>query len=250
MEWKSMRRTMKPEEDAYGQEVLAYHNGKEVFEVVERDDGYISVSTPRMYFSDYESWSPQERKALEFAKGKVLDVGCGVGRHSLYLQKRGFDVLGIDKSPLAIEVCKLRGLRKAKVMSVEEANFKPNSFDTILMLGGNFGLLGSLKKAQRLLKRFHRMTSENALILADTRDPYKTDNPAHLEYHEVNRKRGRMAGQARIRVRFEKYATKWLDYLLVSREEMKQILKGTGWKIKDFIDSENASYIGIAEKSG
>jgi hypothetical protein len=59
-----------------------------------------------------------------------------------------------------------------------------------------------------------------------------------------------MPGQTRIRIRFQKYATKWFDYLLVSKEEMKQILKGTGWKAKQFIESENTpNYITIIEKT-
>ena len=69
-----------------------------------------------MYFSEYENWHTIEKKAMVFVKGKVLDIGCGVGRHSLYLQKKGFDVLGIDNSPLAIKVSKLRGVKKTKIM--------------------------------------------------------------------------------------------------------------------------------------
>jgi len=196
-------KTLKPEEDAYGQEIRAYYKDRENFEIVERDDGYFSISTgPELYFSEYEDWPLHEKKAIEFVKGRVLDIGCGAGRHSLYLQKKGFDVLGIDKSPLAVKVCKLRGLKEAKVMSIEDINFKPSSFDTIIMMGNNFGLFGSFKKARMLLERLHEMTSENVLIIAETLDPYKTDNPAHLEYQEFNRKRGRMSGQLRIRVRF------------------------------------------------
>ena len=92
------------------------------------------------------------------------------------------------------------------------------------------------------------MTSESALIIADTRDPYETDNPAYLEYHRLNRKKGRMGGQIRLRIRFEKYVGRWLDYLMVSKEEMKEILNGTGWKVRDFIDSEDSRYVAIIEK--
>ena len=246
-------RVMKPEEDAYGQEMWAYYKGGQSFEIIERDDGYIHVSNtgPKLYFSEYEDWSLREKRAMKFVKGRVLDIGCGAGRHSLYLQKKGFDVLGIDNSPLAIKICKLRGVKKAKVMSIEDINFKPNCFDTLIMMGSNFGLFGSFKKARRLLKWLHKMTSENALIIAETDDPYKTVNPAHLEYHEFNKKRGRMSGQARIRIRSGKYATKWYDYLMVSKKELEEILRGTGWKVKEFIDSidsEDPEYIAITEK--
>lgn len=113
---------MKPEEDALGQEIWAYYQGREVFEIWERDDGYISASStePKKYFSEYEDWPLHEKRAMEFVKGKVLDIGCGAYRHSLYLQKKGFDVLGIDSSPLAVNVCKLRGVKRAKVMSIED----------------------------------------------------------------------------------------------------------------------------------
>jgi hypothetical protein len=60
-------------------------------------------------------------------------------------------------------------------------------------------------RAKSLLMRFHKMTSGDALMIASTRDPYKTDDPAHLRYHKLNRKKGRMSGQVKIRSRFEKY---------------------------------------------
>ncbi len=57
-----------------------------------------------------------------------------------------------------------------------------------------------------------------------------------------------MAGQLRIRVRYKKSATEWFDYLIVSKNEMKQIVKGTGWKIKCFFDSSGPLYAGVIEK--
>ena len=58
-----------------------------------------------------------------------------------------------------------------------------------------------------------------------------------------------MSGQIRIRVRFNKYATRWFDYLMVSKKEMKEILEDTGWNVKQFIDSEGDSlYAAIIEK--
>jgi SAM-dependent methyltransferase len=240
---------LKPEEDAFGQEIWACYKGEEASEIVERDDGLVNSMPAKRYFSDYEAWSPVEQKAMQFVKGRVLDIGCGAGRHSLYLQGKGFDVLGIDVSPIALKVCRERGLKKMKLMSIENVDFKPKSFDTILMMGGNFGLFGNLKKAKKLLKRFHRMTSKDALIIASSRDPYKTDNPAHLQYHKMNKQKGRMSGQVKIRIRYQKYKGRWFDYLMVSKEEMEEILEGTEWKIREFIDSGDSLYIAVIEKT-
>jgi len=239
---------VKPKEDAFGQMIWAYYKGKDVFEVWERSDGYITVDPTKTYFSEHKDWALHQRKAMQFVKGRVLDVGCGAGRHSLHLQKNGLDVLGIDVSPLAIKVCRLRGLKKTRVMSIEEMNFKPSSFDSVIMMGNNFSLFGSFRKARRLLRKFRSITSEDALIIAETRDPYKTDNPSYLKYYEFNVKRGRMSGQLRGRIRFEGYISKWFDWLMVSKEEMVEILNGTGWKVKEFIESEDAQYTAIIEK--
>ena len=75
-------------------------------EIVERDDNFIDGKRDGyggdVYFSEYRDWLPIEKKAIKYAHGRVLDVGCGAGRHALYLQKKGLEVTGIDTSPLAI----------------------------------------------------------------------------------------------------------------------------------------------------
>lgn len=237
-------------QDAYGQEIWNYFKNKNGYEIVERDDGYIDISSgPEAYFSDYADWSEHQRKAMNLVKGNVLDIGCGAGRHSLYLQKQGFNITAIDQSPLTTKVCKQRGLNNSLNMSVSEIRkFKSNSFDTILMLENNFGLFGSYKRAKTLLKTMHRITTPQAYIITESNDPYQTDNPDHIEYQSLNKNRGRMAGQLRIRIRFRKNIGKWFDYLLVSKKEMKEILENSGWKLKQFIDSESSVYIAILEK--
>ena len=94
------------------------------------------------------------------------------------------------------------------------------------------------------------MTSEGGRIIAQTRDPYQTDLPEHLEYHARNRDVGRMSGQARIRVRYKRYVTPWIDFLMVSKEEIKTVLEGTNWKVRDFIDGQQGVYVAVIEKQG
>jgi SAM-dependent methyltransferase len=186
---------------------------------------------------------------MYYVQGKVLDIGCGAGRHSLYLQSRDFDVLAIDNSPLAIEVSKLRGVKKAEIKSLHEIDSNYGMFDTILMLGNNFALMGNPSNANRLLKIFPKITSETGLIIAECANPYSTDNKDHTEQHEKNRKRGRMGGQLSIRVRYRKLISDWFDFLLVSKEEMEEIMQDTGWKIEQFIDGNYpGSYIAIMKK--
>jgi len=69
-----------------------------------------------------------------------------------------------------------------------------------------------------------------------------------MQYHLRNRKLGRMPGQVRMRLRYRTFVTPWFDYLLVSKNQMRKILKGTGWKINRFIDSPGPAYAAIIEK--
>ncbi len=242
---------MSKTQDAYGQQLLAqFQSRTPTAEIIERDDRFVDTgSEAGLYFRNYNQWSPFERRVIKLAAGRILDIGCGAGRHSLYLQKKGFDVTGIDMSPGAVKVCKLRGLKKALVRPITDVDeFKPNSFDTILMLGNNFGLFGSAKQAKVLLKKLYRITSPDARIIAGTRNPFKSDDPNHLDYHRWNKKRGRMPGQIRIRVRFAKAVGAWFDLLFVSPKEMEAILSDTDWRVEKFIGPEEANYFAVIRK--
>lgn len=240
---------MDKSQDAFGQLLLSCLHGNESLEIIERDDGFIEAGYGSRYFISYEAWPSHHLTAMNYVGGRVLDIGCGAGSHSIYCQEQGYRVLGIDVSPGAIQVSRHRGLRHGRVMSVTQVVASLGVFDTVLMLGGNFGTLGNRERASRLLKRFHRMTTPTARIIAESRDPYLTTEPVHRAYHKGNRSRGRMSGQVRIRVRFKNLKTPWFDYLFVSKEEMAQILDDTGWRVAEFLDSGGAGYIGVLSKS-
>ncbi len=52
------------------------------------------------------------------------------------------------------------------------------------------------------LEKFHKITEDNARIIAESTDPYNSIDPSYLQYLESNKKRGRMPGQLRLRVRY------------------------------------------------
>ena len=83
-------KVIKPEKDAYGQELLAFLQGEEVYEIIEREDHFIDASPhgPAVYFSEFPDWPQIEQEAIQYAHGRVLDVGCGAGRVCLYLQEK------------------------------------------------------------------------------------------------------------------------------------------------------------------
>jgi hypothetical protein len=164
----------------------------------------------------------------------------------LFLQERGLAVTAIDNSPGAIELCRLRGIDDARIVDIADVASLDGAFDTVLMLGSNFGLFGGFHRAKLLLKKLACCTDRNAQIIAQTRDPYKTTEPTHLAYHNRNR---RMGGQVRMRVRYKEYATPWMDYLFVSEAELKVIVDDTGWGIEEITAGDGPVYFARLKKT-
>jgi SAM-dependent methyltransferase len=243
-------KVLPPEADGYGRLIYDHYRGLPSAEVIERDDGWFGTSAGApAYFAPFEEWSPQQRRAMRYVDGRVLDVGCGAGRVALHLQGIGHEVVAVDLSPLAVKTCRLRGVRDARVVPITRIGPQLGEFDTIVMFGNNFGLFANPRRARWLLKRFFRRTSPSARILAESRHPYQTSAPDHRRYHHLNRRRGRLPGQLRLRVRCGHARTPWFDYLLVSPREMRSIVAGTGWRIARLLKSRDPVYVAVLEKT-
>jgi len=246
--------TVPPERDAYGQMMLSVLDGDEnVFEIVEREDNFISASVmgPKLYLAPFRRWPAHHRQAMRLVRGRTLDGGAGAGRVSLHLQERGHEVVAVDNSPGAIETCRRRGVRDARLLDFSDVDESLGTFEAIVLLGNNFGLFASPAKAKRLLRRLHKLTSDGARILAETRDVSDSpgsDQPWHVEYRKQNVARGRLPGQIRIRIRFRTIVGPWFDYPMVSRAELTDILSGTGWRLDHTIDSDD-TYVAVIEKA-
>jgi SAM-dependent methyltransferase len=240
--------SMDERQDAYGRLVLDHLEGKpRVHELVERDDGFLSASDgPEAYFAPLRRWPPAERRGLRWVRGRALDVGVGAGRVALELQARGHEVVGIDVSPLAVEVARRRGVRQAEVRAFDEVDAGMGRFDTVVLFGNNFGLFGSRTGARRRLRRLRELGVGR--IVASSRDPYATDDPDHVAYQARNRERGRMSGQLRLRVRHRAHASPWFDYLIVSPEEMAELARSGGWELVRVLEGEPL-YVGVLEPS-
>jgi SAM-dependent methyltransferase len=235
-------------EDAFGRALVDQLERGNARVVVEREDGRVDTEAMGWYFGEFRHWHSSERRSLRHVRGRVLDVGAGAGRVALELQKRGHEVVAIDLSPLAIDVCRRRGVRDARVLPFTRIDSSLGHFDTVAMFGNNFGLFSNRRRARWLLRRMRGITTPDARIVAVSYDPHQTDDAHHLAYHERNLKRGRLAGQVRLRVRYSVYATPWSDYLMVSSAEMEEILEETGWTLERVLRDETF-YAGVITRS-
>jgi SAM-dependent methyltransferase len=123
------------------------------------------------FFRGVSEMNRLEREAIGRARGRVLDLGAGVGSHALALQARGLKVTAVDALPQAVEVMRDRGVTDARLGRWTELGTELGTgkrFDTVLMMMNGAGLAGTLNGMTSLLEVLVRVLSENGQILLDS----------------------------------------------------------------------------------
>jgi len=114
-------------------------------------------------------------------KGKVFDAGCGNGRHSIQLAKRGCEVVGIDLSKEMLKEAKKksRGLNiKYRLGDIRKLKFKNNTFDhSVSML-----VLNHLKDWKKAVQEIVRVTKPGGTILMAYIHPKRFEGKKTKEY--------------------------------------------------------------------
>ncbi len=157
--------------DLFGKAILDFqtNNSPEdlITETTISEEDEMSVA---YLFRDFFGMPKLEQQALLLSKGKVLDVGCGAGSHSLYLQKeKNLEVTAIDISEKAVEACRLRGISDVLKIDILEFN-STEKFDTILLLMNGTGIFGKLEHVSKYLEKLKSLLAENGQILIDSSD--------------------------------------------------------------------------------
>ncbi|MFI5840884.1 class I SAM-dependent methyltransferase [Catenuloplanes sp. NPDC051500] len=214
-----------------------------VIEIIEREDGTINGAPAEQYLLGPDEWQAHDHRAVARVRGRALDIGTGGGRIALALQESGVQVTGLDTSPGAIAVARRRGVRDTVTATVDEHARGDRRYDTFLLLGNNLGLLEGHHRAAGFLDALAEMAAPGAQVIAQGTDPYGTTDPLHVGYHDLNRSRGRLGGQLRLRLRYRELTTDWFDYLFCSVDELRELVAGTRWRLTDVDDADRPYYL-------
>lgn len=154
--------------DLFGKALLDYQNGNYTEDLITSTNISDEDELPLPYlFRSFKDMPKLEQKALQLAKGTVLDVGCGAGSHSLYLQENRFFVKAIDVSEGAVEVARKRGVINVELKSLLD---EPSKFDTILLLMNGTGIFQESSNVSKYLKHLKSLLKPNGQILIDSSD--------------------------------------------------------------------------------
>lgn len=156
--------------DLFGKAILDYQTNSSPENIITStsisEDDEMEVA---YLFRSFDKMPAIEQKALQLANGKTLDIGCGAGSHSLYLQnERNIDVHSIDISKNAIQACLLRGLKNIRAIDV--LDLENEKYDTILLLMNGTGIFETLEKSTIYLQKLKSLLNPNGQILIDSSD--------------------------------------------------------------------------------
>jgi SAM-dependent methyltransferase len=108
-----------------------------------------------------------DERLMDGLRGPVLDVGCGPGRHLRALAARGVFALGVDLSPVAVELA-VGGGARAIVGDIFDELPGGGAWRTALLLDGNIGIGGS---PVRLLARVGALLADGGEVLVEVEPP-------------------------------------------------------------------------------
>jgi SAM-dependent methyltransferase len=227
--------------DLFGKALWDYHNKKpHVNKIITwtslTEEDAIDLS---YFFRSFDEMPVLEQEALMLSKGRVLDVGCGAGSHSLYLQnKMKLEVYGIDRSPGAIATADARGLKNTIEQSI--FNYKEETFDTILLLMNGPGICGKLQNLKDLLKHLSNLLNIKGQILLDSSDLIylfdQSDNgekmvPASNYY-----------GELEYGIRYDNKIISF-PWLYVDAEKLQEVAQQVGLKTHIVMSGKNWDYL-------
>ncbi|MDT8415881.1 MAG: class I SAM-dependent methyltransferase [Flavobacteriaceae bacterium] len=228
--------------DLFGKAMLDYQTGNLpenlVTETSISEEDVLEVS---YLFRSFNEMPVLEQKALQLAFGSVLDVGCGAGSHSLYLQDvKNLEVTAIDLSENAVKVCQLRGVIDAKVQDVMKLSGE--KYDTVLLLMNGAGMCGKLKHISKFLTHLKSLLNENGQILLDSSDIiYMFDEdedggkwiPGDTEYY----------GEVKYTVSYKGETEKPFDWLYIDYNTLQNAAHANGLNCELVLEGEHFDYL-------
>lgn len=198
-------------------------------------------------FRDYRAMPEIEQKALQLCRGKVLDVGCGAGSHSIYLQSEGFDITAIDSSKGAIEVAKKRGVLNAH--HTELLKFNDETFDTILLLMNGAGIFQELKQVNTYLEHLKSLFNPNGQLLIDSSDiryMYQDDDTltSNINTEALNTlNNGNYYGELDYFLSYKGEKETPMKWLYLDFETLKTACEFAGLQCEKVMDGEHYDYL-------
>ncbi|MCT4666077.1 MAG: class I SAM-dependent methyltransferase [Flavobacteriales bacterium] len=184
-------------------------------------------------FRTYADFPPNEKNALNIAKGKILDIGAGAGIHSRFLKNQGKEIRAIDISPYSVEYLLSQNI-SAELVSIFD--YQPQeSFDTILLLMNGLGIAEKREKLPEFLQKLKSLLSQNGQILIESCSlSYLFDNPEEAQSH---------SGEILYQMKYKNIEGLYFYWLYLSFEDLEKEVVKENLKIEKIFQQKNGQYL-------
>ena len=149
------------------------------------DSDYYHILYKHRDYSEARNFIDKIVEYLDLKKGsKILDLACGIGRHSIYLEKIGFDVIGTDKSTNNIKKAKKNENDKLKFIQMEMINDTNRKYDGIFNLFTSFGYVNHDYNLETI-KNIERQLKDDGTVIVDFMNTLFVKNNLVIEETKV-----------------------------------------------------------------
>ncbi|MEN8116560.1 MAG: SAM-dependent methyltransferase [Bacteroidota bacterium] len=226
--------------DPFGQAIKEYFEKGKAPDIQVNSNYTEGESIPASYFFRTKNEMPEtEQAALKKCRGKILDIGAAAGAHSLILQKKGYNVTALEKSELAGEVMKKRGIVKTLTTDIHEFNGK--QFDSILLLMNGAGIGGTIDGLKKLLAHLKTLLTEKGQVLIDSSDiKYLFEEDDGSQWVDLASQN--YYGEMKYTVTFRNSSTEF-DWLFIDFETLTKIANEVGFTCKPVLKGDHYDYL-------
>ena len=103
----------------------------------------------------------------------IVDLGCGPGRHSLELARRGFEVTGVDRTGTFIQKARVQAKEEGLSAEFVESDIRefcrPEAFDAAISLFTSFGYFEDASDNRQIVLNAHRSLKDGGALLIDVK---------------------------------------------------------------------------------
>lgn len=203
-----------------------------------RADGVRFEIETEEYFTLDGELAELDALALDQARGRVLDVGAGAGRHALALEARGHEVVAIDVSPLCVALCRARGVRDARVFDVMrlESAEPLGTFDTLFFGMQTIGVAGGVAPLGTLLERLRGCLAPGGRLIVDSSDLFDA-----WEGDDADRSATR--GEIVLSTRYRGWRGAPFPWVYLAEGELSRIAREAGYAVEPLGRVERGEYL-------
>jgi len=208
------------------------------------DEGEADPMDVSLFFRSPQELREVDRTAIAMVRGRVLDVGAGVGSIALALQAAGVEVTAVEVIPEAVEIMTARGVQNARLGRVQELP-KDRIFDTLLLLMNGVALAGTLAALPAFLQVLDGLLAPHGQIILDSTDMTVKGGEAREgpDLRAFGQDQEDYPGEFQYQLEFEGARGAPFPQLFVDPATLEAVAEGEGFRTDVFWRGEEGEYL-------